>query len=55
MFYVWDNNHWLQAWMPYIFRIHPDDLSSHIVVDSIILDTRKGFVHLLITMINMNK
>jgi hypothetical protein len=54
MFYVWDNNHLLQAWMPYISRVHPYDFSWHIVVDSIMLDTRKGLVHLLVTKIDMN-
>ncbi len=42
MFYVWDNNHQLQAWMPYISRVHPNDLSWHIVVD-----TKEGLIHLL--------
>jgi hypothetical protein len=27
MSYVLDDNHWLQAWMPYISRVHPHDLS----------------------------
>ncbi len=54
MFFVWDGNHWLQAWMPYISRVHSDDLSWHIVVDSIMLDTRKDLIHLFIAMIGMN-
>jgi hypothetical protein len=41
--------------MPYISRIHMDDLSWHIAVDSIMLDMRKSFIHLLIAMTNMNK
>jgi hypothetical protein len=41
--------------MPYISKVHPDGLSWHIAVDSIILDTREGLVHLLIAMIDMNK
>jgi hypothetical protein len=55
MFYVWDGNHQLQAWMPHISRVHLDDLFWHIVVDSIMLDTQEGLVHLLITMTNVNK
>jgi hypothetical protein len=55
MFYLWDGNHQLQAWMPYIFRIHPHDLSWHIAMDSILLDTRESLVHLFTTMTNMNK
>jgi hypothetical protein len=55
MFYVCDNNHWLQAEMPYISRVHLDDLSRHIAMDSIMLDMREGLIHLLITITNMNK
>ncbi len=54
MFFVWDNNHQLQAWMPYILRIHVDDLSWHILVDSNMLDMTKGLVQLFIAMTNMN-
>jgi hypothetical protein len=55
MFLVWDRNHQLRAWMPYIPRVHSDDLYWHIVVDSIMLDTREDLVHLFIAMIGMNK
>jgi hypothetical protein len=55
MFYVGDGNHQLQAWMPYISRVHPNDLSWHIAVDFIMLDTREGLIHLLTVMTNMNK
>jgi hypothetical protein len=55
MFYVWDDNHWLQAYIPYIFKVHSDELSWHIATDSIMLNTRKGLVHLLTTMTYMNK
>jgi hypothetical protein len=41
--------------MPYISRVHMDDLSRRIVVDSIILDMREGFVQLLTAITNMNK
>ncbi len=40
MFYVWDGNHRLKAWMSYISTIHPDDLSWNIAMDFIMLDTR---------------
>ncbi len=36
-------------------RVHPHDLSWHIIVDSIMLDTTEGLVHLFIAMIDMNK
>jgi hypothetical protein len=39
---VWDNNHQIQAWMPYISRVHPNDLFWHILVDPIVLNMRKG-------------
>jgi hypothetical protein len=55
MFYVWDDNHRLQAWMPYISKVHPCDFSWHIIMDSIMLDMRKGLMHLLIVMTDMNK
>jgi hypothetical protein len=32
MFYVWDDNLRLQAWMPYISKVHPCDFSWHIVI-----------------------
>jgi hypothetical protein len=30
MFYVWDGNHRLQAWYPYIERVHPNDEDWHV-------------------------
>jgi hypothetical protein len=41
--------------MPYISRVHLDDLSWHIAVDSIMLDTKKDLVHLFTARIGMNK
>jgi hypothetical protein len=55
MFFVWDNNHQIQAWMPYISRVQLDDMFWHIVIDSIMLDMKEGLVWLLIAMINLNK
>jgi hypothetical protein len=55
MFFVCVGNHQLQAWMPYISRVHSDDLSWHIAADSIMLNMRKGLVHLLNAIIDMNK
>jgi hypothetical protein len=52
-FFVWDSNHWLQAQMPYISRVHSYDLSWHIVAESIMLDTREDLVHLFTTMIGV--
>jgi hypothetical protein len=39
---VWDGNHQLQAWMPYISRVHPYDLSWHIIVDFHHVGYKKG-------------
>jgi hypothetical protein len=41
--------------MPYISKVHSDDLSWHIAMDSIMWNTKEGLVHLLTTMTDMNK
>ncbi len=33
MFHVWDENHRLQAWFPYIQKVHPFDANWHICMD----------------------
>jgi hypothetical protein len=38
-FHVWDGNHHLQAWQPYIDLNHPNELKWHVKVDSFVLDT----------------
>jgi hypothetical protein len=55
LFFVWDTNHYIQTWMPYISRLHGDDPSWHIFVDSILFNTSKGLVEVLIAMIDLNK
>jgi hypothetical protein len=55
MFFMWDGNHRLQAWMPYIRFVYDDDVSWHISMDSILLDTSHGLVELLTIMTNLNK
>jgi hypothetical protein len=55
MFHVWDNNHHLQAWWPYIDANHPNKPNWHIKVDSFVLDTTNGLIKLLTTMTNINK
>lgn len=55
MFHVWDGHHYFQAWMPYITRVHLDDANWHICINSILLDTTRGLVELLIAMIKLNK
>ncbi len=48
MFFVWNGNHRLQAWLLYINHLHDDEASWHNFVDSIILDTFHGLVELFI-------
>jgi hypothetical protein len=30
LFHVWDANHYLQAWLPYVNDVHPNDESWHV-------------------------
>jgi hypothetical protein len=55
MFHIWDKNHYLQAWRPYIDLNHHDEEYWHIFVDVFVLDTTNGLVELLTTMIDINK
>ncbi len=55
IFFVWDGNHRLQVWLPYINHLQDDEPFQHIFVDSIVLDTSHGFIELLITMMELNK
>jgi len=52
---MWDGNHCLQTWLPYIDKVHPNDSTQHILVDAIILDTIDGLVKLLTVMTDLNK
>jgi hypothetical protein len=52
---MWDGNHRLQTWLPYINRVHPYDFALHISVDAIVLDIIDGLVKLLIAMTDLNK
>lgn len=54
-FFVWDGNHSLWAWLPYIDWVDLDDSTWHITVDAIVLDIVDRLVELLTTMINLNK
>jgi hypothetical protein len=55
MFHVWDKNHHLQTWQPYIDLNHLDEEDWHISIDAFVLDTTNGLVELLIGMTNLNK
>jgi hypothetical protein len=55
MFFVWDDNHKLQAWLPYIQLVHNEDFKWHYSMDYIMLNIVHGLVKLLTSMIDMNK
>jgi hypothetical protein len=55
MFHIWDGNHKLQMWFPYIEIVHPLEANWHIYVDSFALDSKIGLVKLLTTMIKLDK
>jgi hypothetical protein len=42
MFFVWDGNHRLQAWLPYIDWMHKTKENWHVAIDSIILNNIRG-------------
>ncbi len=54
-FFVWDGNHKLQAWVPYINLLHNDEPSQYISIDCIVLDIFHGLVEPLIAMTKFNK
>jgi len=53
--FLWDGNHKLQAWLPYIQHVHHENLEWYYLVDSIVFNTSHALVELLITMTNLNK
>jgi hypothetical protein len=55
MFFVWDGNHKLQAWLPYIQHVHNEDPEWHYLVDSIVFNTSHCLVELLIAVTYLNK
>ena len=54
-FFICNKNHWRIAWMNHITRLHSTELSCHIVVDSIILDTRNRIALAMQVMHDVNK
>lgn len=54
MFHVWDGNHRIQAWMPIINNDHPDDISWHYTVESIILVVKGDVVSMLTALHEVN-
>jgi hypothetical protein len=55
MFWVWDGNHRLNAWLDHIAMIHESDLDWHYRVRSILLDTSKSVTDALTSMHDINK
>ena len=54
MFYVWEGNHRLSAWLRHINKHHADDPSWHISVHCIVLDPRGHVGKLLHAMHDIN-
>lgn len=54
MFFVWDGNHRLQAWMPIINDKHGDDLRWHFAVESILLEVKGKVVDMLSILHDIN-
>ena len=54
MFYVWDGNHRVSAWMRHITNCHPMDLHWHKRVHCIVLDPRGQVANLLNAMSDVN-
>ena len=54
-FFICDGNHRRIAWMNHITRLHSTELSWHISVDSIILDTRNQVALAMQVMHDVNK
>ena len=54
-FFICDGNHRRIAWMNHITRLHSTELSWHISVDSIILDTRNRVALAMQVMHDVNK
>ena len=55
MFFVCDGNHRRQAWLNHIERLHKTEESWHILVDSILLDTKGKIGVVMQVMHNINK
>ncbi len=55
MFFVWDGNHRLQAWLPYIQCVYNEDPKWHYSMDSIVLNTSHCLVELFTATTDLNK
>lgn len=55
MFFVWDGNHRLLAWMDYISSLHSDEIEWHWSVVSMVLDHKGRVTQLLTAMHDINK
>jgi hypothetical protein len=42
MFHIWDENHCLQAWWPYVDLNHPYEKDWQLSIDAFVLDTTNG-------------
>ena len=55
MFYVWNGNHRLVAWMELISQAHPNDLDWDFCVRTIVLHTLDNVTSMLIAMHDINR
>ena len=55
MFYVWDGNLRLVAWMEFISKVHPNDLDWHFCVRTIVLHTLDIITNVLTAMDDINQ
>jgi len=55
LLYLWDDNHRLQACLPCINSIHPNDVDWHVEIHNFLFNTTCELVELLTTMTNLNK
>lgn len=54
MFHVWDGNHRLQSWYPFINSEHPNELAWHFSVDCIMLELKGDVVAALTALHEIN-
>ncbi len=54
-FFVWDNNHRLKAWYPFINKMHYEGKEWHIMPECIVLEGTKNVIQLLMAMTDLNK
>jgi hypothetical protein len=54
MFHVWDENHRLQVWFPYIEKVQALEIDWHICVDNFVFDSKTSLIEPLTVMTELN-